>query len=1209
MWDDFTNLYSLSKTLRFELKPTETTKAFLSKNGIVEVDKKRQEAFKQVKRILDIVHRQFISESLENLELDTTELQHFIAVSIDKSVKRADVSAVSKPVFAKFASQFAATNKAWAERFSLKKPFTTSPDSQLAVASILVPSIAKQLDLSEEAVRQQLAQFAKFSTYFKGFQENRLNCYTTEGKITEVANRAISQNLLKYHKNAEKVSKYYTSIDSPFPLNDNERSYFSLENYRQHLTQPDIDKYNYAIGELNARINEARQNLGKEFKPKLPMFETLYKQILSDGTKVVRFQTLASQDEYQVLVTQLQASIPAWLAQLRTHFNDHIQTISMPDKVYLSKKAVNTILHKYVMDFSLVTSELPPELTKRTTRNDDVTDSANFVSLEQFIMAIDRAQDASNLSILKDHESVAPHASQVVWDKFTGDLNEAIICAETDNKAFVSITDYQGKSSLETIKTALDSFNDICRLYSYFELRYKNEAVTSLDADPEFYAIFEPTTDAGSPFDPDKDKRFSHAYDLIRNWLTKKPYSLDKWKLNFNVSNLLNGWASQDGSAQYNGWIIRKAKSRDIYTYFLAISQNADYYSWHKYPDYFDTDNSYEIVDYRNFKSTSFFGSSWIGMFGSKYKDCKMALPKEELANMLDVLIRKNLPRYPELSTALEIADYDERVKTVASMKVPKVSYRRVSSVLVENDEHPKNKTSSQLIFEISSKDFINKHDSKHNLHTDYLINSLTKGSTMVLDGGAEVFFRPASIIGDVNQRKLKNERLITENKRFTAEKIFFHLPIRINGLAPKLTTNKEFNQHAIERIKTNRVNAVIGIDRGEKHLAYVAVVDRKGKLITEPISLNTITSTKPDGGNITKDYFALLKEQETKRKEDRQNWAAVRKIKDLKNGYVGHCVKQIVDLAIKYNAIIVLEDLNRGFKQGRSAIERSVYNQLEQALLKKLQYVVDKSAQPDDVFGSRNGVQLAPPDVSPARTGSHMGFVFFVDPSYTSAVDPVTGYRQQFRLDERINTSNFQRFIAEGFDSIAYENSNLIFRFNWRQLADARNKIGKSYITAKEAGKISSKSWQVTANVERTIYKKQKNGVNETILVNPQVELLKLLSAADIKLDGDIKKQLATTKPTAEFVKNFIRCFNNINRLRNTINEQDAIISPVYPSGFSSMADKLDGYAWNGDANGAYNIARKGVILLDKLYAAKSPKDFKCSVSVAEYDEALTSE
>jgi len=60
------------------------------------------------------------------------------------------------------------------------------------------------------------------------------------------------------------------------------------------------------------------------------------------------------------------------------------------------------------------------------------------------------------------------------------------------------------------------------------------------------------------------------------------------------------------------------------------------------------------------------------------------------------------------------------------------------------------------------------------------------------------------------------------------------------------------------------------------------------------------------------------LEYQEKKRKIQRQSWKEVDKIKDLKKGYVAAVVKKIVDLVLKYKAIVIFEDLNMRFKQIR---------------------------------------------------------------------------------------------------------------------------------------------------------------------------------------------------------------------------------------------------------------------------------------------------
>ena len=68
IWDQFTNKYSLSKTLRFELKKTPETKSLAD---VIEEGKKNARLYKEeMKPMLDNLHGQFITESLEKIKFD-----------------------------------------------------------------------------------------------------------------------------------------------------------------------------------------------------------------------------------------------------------------------------------------------------------------------------------------------------------------------------------------------------------------------------------------------------------------------------------------------------------------------------------------------------------------------------------------------------------------------------------------------------------------------------------------------------------------------------------------------------------------------------------------------------------------------------------------------------------------------------------------------------------------------------------------------------------------------------------------------------------------------------------------------------------------------------------------------------------------------------------------------------------------------------------
>ena len=66
---DFTNLYSLSKTLRFELKPIGKTISNIEKGKFLQFDKQRIEDYKRVKLIIDKYHKAYIEERLADFAL------------------------------------------------------------------------------------------------------------------------------------------------------------------------------------------------------------------------------------------------------------------------------------------------------------------------------------------------------------------------------------------------------------------------------------------------------------------------------------------------------------------------------------------------------------------------------------------------------------------------------------------------------------------------------------------------------------------------------------------------------------------------------------------------------------------------------------------------------------------------------------------------------------------------------------------------------------------------------------------------------------------------------------------------------------------------------------------------------------------------------------------------------------------------------------
>ena len=126
-------------------------------------------------------------------------------------------------------------------------------------------------------------------------------------------------------------------------------------------------------------------------------------------------------------------------------------------------------------------------------------------------------------------------------------LNELINTTYDKNKNIS-----QQEKDVEKIKTYLDSVKEL----QHFIKPLLGSGEES-DKDEQFYGEFTPLWDALDIITP--------LYNKVRNYMTKKPYSDEKFKLNFENSYFLNGW-SQDFDTKA-GLIFYKDGN-----YFLAIN-------------------------------------------------------------------------------------------------------------------------------------------------------------------------------------------------------------------------------------------------------------------------------------------------------------------------------------------------------------------------------------------------------------------------------------------------------------------------------------------------------------------------------------------------------------------------------------------------------------------------------------------------------------
>ena len=559
-------------------------------------------------------------------------------------------------------------------------------------------------------------------------------------------------------------------------------------------------------------------------------------------------------------------------------------------------------------------------------------------------------------------------------------------------------------------------------------------------------------------------------------------------------------------------------------------------------------------------------------------------------------------------------------------------------------------KQSELYLFQIYSKDFsLNKKSKgRDNLHTSYFKMLFDKrnlkDTVFKLSGGAEMFFRKASLKKKVthpSNEAIKNKNPINhkksstfnyaliKDKRFTEDKFFLHLPIEMNFKSKDMRSTN-FNQEVLKFLKSNRNINIIGIDRGERHLAYYTVINQERKILSQG-SFNQIDTkyTNMVKGNQGKDqgevqrkvqrkiqgeaqrevqeevqgvlqeevisrsvnYHKLLDKKERERDQSRKSWTQLDSIKNLKAGYLSQMVHKISRLMIDHNAIVVFEDLNIKFKRSRMKFEKQVYQKLEKALIDKLNYLVFKDKGFETLGGVLNAFQLSAPFESFQKMGKQTGFIFYVPAYYTSKVDPLTGFVDLI-YPKYENVAKAKDFF-QNFEKIYFDPKNKHFVFKYRD-----DKVNPSR-------KLQSQHcWTLCSQGSDRYRYDWKGKICKKINVTEELKELFGKYNIDYSKGKDLKQQIVAQDEKGFFLK-LIKSLKLILQLRyinpeaTNPNEKDFILSPVAdPTGrfFDSrrVAKSDEPLPLNADANGAYHIALKGLQMVSNIAEDKKSKKFK---------------
>ena len=1247
------NGYSKSITLRNRLIPIGRTQENLEKLDMLSNDRKRAASYQEVKKLIDEFHRSFIQDVLSNANFEWGPLYDEFDLyqsKTDKSEKakiKPDVQKIQILMRSKIVKKFTSD-----ERF--KKLFAKE------LLSELLPEIIKSADPTTISNKEEaLKSFDKFSTYFTGFHENRKNLYSEEEKSTAISYRIVNENFPKFYSNVklfEKLEKEFPSIISDTEeslktiLNGKKlKDIFNPDAFNECLTQTGIDFYNTIIGGVsgeagtqkiqgfNEKINLTRQQLPDTEKNKLRgKMVVLFKQILSDRETAsfipVGFEN--NEEVYESIKTFKKEVVDEVIKLANETFvspNDYnISEIFVPAK-NLTAFSLSIFGHWSILSEGLF--YLEEEKNKKALTETQIEKLRKEIAKKDY--SLSELQEAYEKYCERNDEQVCitvkKYFSLMELQQVENTKEKAdVMLLSKLNTAYAKI-DFEEQKNLQQEKNAAtpikEFLDEVQNLYHYLKLvDYRGEE----EKDTSFYSKFDEIIE--------KLEGITALYNKVRNFVTKKPGEVKKFKLNFDCPTLANGWDENKESA--NDAILLRKDGK----YYLGIFNPKDKPKFPK--EEYSNEDFYEKMIYKLLPGPNkmlpkvFFSTKGqetflppkdllLGYEEGKHKKGD-TFDKDFMKKLIDwdkaaLNIHEDWKHFDfKFSPTESYKDMSDFYKEV-ELQGYKITFQKISSSKIDSLVD----SGKLFLFQIYNKDFAEKSSGKKNLHTLYWENLFSeenlKDICLKLNGEAELFYRPAnenikivkhekgsvlvnrtttdekSIPEEIYQEiyQFKNNMIseisneakelldsgtvvckeakheITKDKHFTEATYLFHCPITMNFKAPEIT-GKKFNSHVIEALINNPDVKIIGLDRGERHLIYLSLINQKGEIELQK-TLNLVEQVRNDK-TVKVNYQEKLVQKEGDRDKARKNWQTIGNIKELKEGYLSNIIHEIAELMVKNNAIVVMEDLNLGFKRGRFAVERQVYQKFENMLIEKLNYLVFKDKAVTEPGGVLNAYQLTDKSANVSDVYKQCGWLFYIPAAYTSKIDPKTGFANLFNTSGLTNVEKKKEFFDK-FEGIRYDSKEdcFVFSVDYSKLGNNADYL---------------KKWEIYTRGERIAYNRKEN---KTFTVNPTENLKKKFDEFGVNWHNeenfiDSLQTVQAEKTNASFFDELLRSFNSTLQMRNSIpnSEIDYLISPVkaedgtfFDSREQLALGKNAKLPIDADANGAYHIALKGLYLL----------------------------
>ena len=1250
---ELTGLYSLTKTIGVELKPVGKTQELIEARKLIEQDDQRAEDYKIVKDIIDRYHKDFIDKCLNCVKIEKDDLEKYVSLAENSNREAVDFDNIKtkmrnqitesfkkNPLFVGLFKKELITNYlpnfvSEEERVVVNKfsKFTTYFDAFYDNRKNLYSGDAKSGTIAYRLIHENLPMFLDNIASFNKISETGVNEYfsSIEAEFTDTLN-----------------GKHLADL-------------FQIDYFNNTLTQKKIDNYNYIVGAVNKAVNLYKQQHKNVRIPLLKkIHKMILSDRVTPSWLPERFESdeemltaikAAYESLKEILVGDDDDSLRNLLLNIDNFDLEHI---------YIAKDSGLTSISQQIFGYyDTYTLAIKDQLQRKNPATKKQRENPNLY--DERIDKLYKKEDSFSIAYLNRLVDTNEHITINEYYRLLGSYCREEGKSKDDFfkqiEGAYSAMSYlfsaehgeiaQSDSDTAVVQKLLEAYKGLQRFIKPL-LGHGDEA----DKDNEFDVKIRKVWDELDIITP--------LYDKVRNWLSRKIYNPEKIKLYFeNNGKLLSGWSDSqtksDNGTQYGGYIFRKKNEIGEYDFYLGISADAKLFRRDETICY--EDGMYERFDYYHLKPTTLLGKSYIGNYGedsnavlsafnaaiTKLQLKKELAPKDNekvstylkrlkqnYANFYQILMNDDnvvdayksmkqhllatlassirVPAAIELATQTDL-DIEELIDEI--MKLPSESFGYFPVATAAIEEAKKREKKPLFLFKMSNKDLSyaeksskgqRKSRGTENLHTMYLKALLGMTQNVFSIGSGMVFFRHKTkglaettarhkaneFIANKNKLNDKKKSIfgyeIVKNKRFTVDKYLFKLSMNLNYSQP----NKfDVNSEVREIISNGGIKHIIGIDRGERNLLYLSLIDLKGNIVMQK-SLNILKNDYNVKGT---DYKGLLTEREGENKEARRNWKKMANIKDLKRGYLSQVVHIISKMMVEYNAIVVLEDLNPGFIRGRQKIERNVYEQFERMLIDKLNFYVDKHKDANETGGLLHALQLTSEFENFKKSEHQNGCLFYIPAWNTSKIDPATGFVNLFNT-KYSNAVEAHEFFSK-FDAIRYNEEKDWFEFEF----DYDNFTQKAHGTRTR--------WTLcTYGMRLRSFKnpaKQYNWDSEVVALTD--EFKRILGEAGIDIHENLKDAIRNLEgKRRKYLEPLMQFMKLLLQLRNSKagTDEDYILSPVADENgiFYDSRSCGDELPENADANGAYNIARKGLMLVEQIKGAENLDNLKFDIS-----------